>query len=69
MMPSQNKFEEVVGLYERKGFGRGRVGVGKRPALLVVDLARAWIDPASPLDQISRALSTILSGSWTSLGR
>src|SRR4029078_3950612 len=33
--------------YDRVGFG-GRVGFGERPALLVIDLAKGWTDPASP---------------------
>jgi maleamate amidohydrolase len=35
-------------LYRRKGLA-GRVGFGRRPALLVVDLSRGFTDPASPL--------------------
>lgn len=40
-------YEEVRELYERSGFG-GRVGFGKRPALVVIDLARSWLDDESP---------------------
>src|SRR5438552_1580906 len=40
--------EGLAGFYRDKGFA-GRVGFGERPALLVIDLARAWTDPASPL--------------------
>lgn len=34
--------------YREAGFG-GRIGLGARPALIVVDLVRAYLDPASPL--------------------
>ena len=34
--------------YERAGF-RGRIGWGERPAVIVVDICRAYTDPASPL--------------------
>lgn len=34
--------------YARAGFG-GRLAAGKRPAVLVIDVVRAYLDPASPL--------------------
>lgn len=34
--------------YERAGF-RGRLGWGERPALVVIDVCRAYVDPDSPL--------------------
>jgi nicotinamidase-related amidase len=34
--------------YAQVGFG-GRVGFGVRPALLVIDMARAWTDPTCPI--------------------
>jgi maleamate amidohydrolase len=34
--------------YEKAGFG-GRLPFGRRPAVLVVDMARAYLDPESPL--------------------
>ncbi|MGI5330604.1 isochorismatase family protein [Actinomadura nitritigenes] len=34
--------------YAAAGFG-GRIGMGARPALIIVDLVRAYLDPASPL--------------------
>ena len=40
-------YEEVRVLYERSGFG-GRMGFGERPALVVIDLARSWLDDTSP---------------------
>jgi nicotinamidase-related amidase len=41
-------YEPVREFYESRGFG-GRKGFGQRPAILVIDLARAWIDESSPL--------------------
>lgn len=41
-------YEDVRRFYESKGFG-GRKGFGQRPAVLVIDLARAWIDESSPI--------------------
>ena len=40
--------ERLSDFYRQKGFS-GRIGFGERPALLVIDLARAWTDPACPL--------------------
>jgi nicotinamidase-related amidase len=34
--------------YEQAGF-RGRLGFGRRPALVLIDLVQAYFDPASPL--------------------
>jgi nicotinamidase-related amidase len=34
--------------YAEHGFA-GRLGFGERPALIVIDMARAWLDPASPI--------------------
>lgn len=39
--------KEEQDLYERGGWG-GTVGYGRRPALLVVDMYRAFVDPAYP---------------------
>ena len=43
--------------YRRRGWG-GRVGTGSRPAVLVIDLARLWTDPASP--QMGSAVDSIV---------
>ena len=40
--------EALVDQYDKVGFG-GKVGFGERPAVLVIDLAKAWTDSASPL--------------------
>jgi len=41
-------YERVRDFYQSKGFG-GRVGFGSRPAVIVIDMAKAWLDEASPL--------------------
>ena len=40
-------FEAATKLYQERGFQR-RVGFGKRPALISVDLANAWTRPGNP---------------------
>jgi nicotinamidase-related amidase len=49
--------------YLRRGWG-GRVGFGNRPAVIVIDLARFWLDPAqqigSNLDSVVAATSRVL---------
>src|SRR5262245_62885356 len=46
--------------YAAAGFG-GRVGWGERPALLVIDMAAAWTDPAEQLgSDLSQVLESIL---------
>lgn len=50
--------------YARAGFA-GRVGWGERPALLVIDMARAWVDPSerlgSDLNGVLRSIQAILA--------
>lgn len=41
-------YEQVRDFYLSKGFG-GRVGFGTTPAIIVIDMAKAWLDEASPL--------------------
>jgi len=48
-------------MYAERGFGRA-VGYGERPAVVVIDLIRAFTDPASPL---GADLSTQLEGTRT----
>jgi len=40
-------FAEATELYKERGFQR-RVGFGKKPALINVDLANAWTRPGNP---------------------
>lgn len=43
----QQAFDESTRLYRERGFQR-RIGFGKRPALISVDLANAWTRPGNP---------------------
>src|SRR5438874_10303560 len=64
--PHSLQAEGLVDFYAERGFA-GHVGFGERPALLVIDMARAWTMPfpASPmgsdlsgvLEQIHRLLA------------
>jgi maleamate amidohydrolase len=69
-----NELEPVAGIhslangalreqYRLAGFG-GRVGWGERPAVLVIDMARAWVDPSeqlgSDLDAVANEISRVL---------
>lgn len=49
--------------YLRRGWA-GRVGFGDRPAVIVIDLARYWLDPGqqigSPLDAVVQATRRVL---------
>lgn len=58
-------YEDVRALYEAKGFG-GRVGFGTTPALVVIDLARSWLDESSPLG--SSRLKTVVDNVVRLLG-
>ena len=40
--------KEAAELYRRRGF-QARIGFGKKPALLVIDLAIGWTDATYPL--------------------
>lgn len=40
--------EDLEGDYEAAGFGN-RLGFGERPALVIVDFCRAYLEPGSPL--------------------
>jgi maleamate amidohydrolase len=50
--------------YQQRGWG-GRVGFGARPAVVVIDLARYWLDPkaqiGSNLDPVVEAVCRILT--------
>jgi nicotinamidase-related amidase len=49
--------EDVREFYMSKGFG-GRVGFGDRPAIVVIDMAKSWLDESSPLG--SKAVSGVM---------
>jgi N-carbamoylsarcosine amidase len=59
-------FAESTKLYQERGFQR-RVGFGKKPALINVDLANAWTRPGNPFtcehidDQISPGVQRLLA--------
>jgi maleamate amidohydrolase len=56
--------QQAGALYDRRGF-KHRVGFGRRPAVIVVDLMRGFTDPACPLgsdlDGVVRATRRILA--------
>lgn len=64
MIMLERAFEESTKLYKERGFQR-RIGFGKRPALINVDLANAWTRPGNPFtcdkidDEIIRASSAL----------
>ena len=43
----QQAFAASTKLYQERGFQR-RIGFGKKPALISVDLANAWTRPGNP---------------------
>ena len=43
----QKAFDESTKIYESRGFKR-RIGFGKKPAIVSVDLANAWTRPGNP---------------------
>src|SRR5690242_17015080 len=51
-------YEEVREFYLSRGFG-GRVGFGTNPAVVVIDMARSWLDESSPLG--SRNVAGVIS--------
>jgi len=55
-------YEEVRKFYLSRGFG-GRVGYGERPAVVVIDMARSWLDESSPLGSanVAGVMEPILS--------
>lgn len=52
--------ERLLDQYEHAGFV-GRVGFGRRPAVLVIDMGRAWLDPTCPIgSDLSAVLGNIV---------
>jgi nicotinamidase-related amidase len=62
----QQAFDQSTKLYRERGFQR-RIGFGKRPALISVDLANAWTRPGNPFtcekidDQIIPGMQRLLA--------
>lgn len=58
-----SNFDESQRMYQQRGFGR-RIGFGKHPAILVVDVIRAFTDPTSSLgsdlDSVVTAIKQLL---------
>jgi maleamate amidohydrolase len=64
--PLRAHLEALRTRFQARGWG-GRVGFGRRPALLVIDLALYWTDPAnvqmgSPVDAVVEASVRLLAG-------
>lgn len=61
--PLQSHLQSLRERYLQRGWA-GRVGFGVRPAVIVIDLARYWLDPAqqigSPLDAVVVATRRVL---------
>src|SRR6476619_1182812 len=61
----QQAFDASTEIYKQRGFQR-RIGFGKRPALISVDLANAWTRPGNPFtcehmdDQIIPSMQKLL---------
>ena len=59
-------FAKATDLYQQRGFQR-RIGFGKKPALISVDLANAWTRPGNPFtcehmdDQIIPGMQRLLA--------
>ncbi len=53
----QQAFDAATQLYQERGFQR-RIGFGKRPALVSVDLANAWTRPGNPFTCDQEAMDT-----------
>src|SRR5262245_25891722 len=60
--------DELRQAYQRRGWA-GRVGFGSRPAVVVIDLARYWLDAqeqiGSHLDPVVEAVCRILAAART----
>jgi maleamate amidohydrolase len=62
-VPTSERLDEARVMYSRVGIG-GRVGIGERPAILVVDFQYGFTEPASPLggnlDEVVAATASLL---------
>lgn len=61
--PLRSHLQTLRGRYIQRGWA-GRVGFGSRPAVIVIDLAKYWLDPGqqigSPLDPVVLATRRVL---------
>lgn len=61
--PLLSHLQTLRGRYLQRGWA-GRVGFGTRPAVIVIDLAKYWLDPGqqigSPLDSVVQATRRVL---------
>src|SRR5260221_5225907 len=46
LAPLQAAMVEVDAYYKERGIFQGKFGFGKKPALVVIDMAYGWTDPA-----------------------
>ena len=44
-----DQFDQLISNYAQSGFTNQRLQFGKKPALLVIDLCKAYVTPGSPL--------------------
>lgn len=62
--PLRDHLQQLAAAYARRKWG-GRVGFGTRPAIVVIDLAKFWLDPTqqigSNLDSVVAATCRILA--------
>jgi maleamate amidohydrolase len=65
MEPMSNTDADINQDYQAAGF-QGRLGFGRRPALIVIDMARAYFAPDSPLfagvPDVLKSVSRLLEG-------
>ena len=63
----QKAFDESTKIYKQRGFQR-RIGFGRKPAIVSVDLANAWTRPGNPFtcekidDEIIPGMQRLLRG-------
>jgi N-carbamoylsarcosine amidase len=62
----EEAFREATKLYQTRGFQR-RIGFGRKPALVNVDLANAWTRPGNPFT--CEDTSPASKGCWRPVGQ
>ena len=67
----QKAFDESTRIYAERGFQR-RIGFGKKPAIISVDLANAWTRPGNPfscdMDKMDNEIDAISGATITGDG-